>query len=249
MNRREQSLTSREVAMHHRNSRISLRTLYSGIVGVTLAVSFLWAGCSGCQSPPTVNVPASNLDVNFAVSDVTETPSDGKVIVVMQFLQNGSLVQPGSGATASCNGVALTYNALFSGNAGRVPLLPTGGVYAFSYTMSGVSTNVSITAPPRPVFSPPTVAGAALTRTNNFTIFYVAGTGTSVMGDASDGTHSQNNTQPDNGTFVGLDVSGFNAGAGTLSIQRALQNPISGTGFHSATEKYFINKSVAVTWQ
>ena len=108
---------------------------------------------------------------------------------------------------------------------------------------------MSITAPPRPVFSPPTVGGAALTRTNNFTIFYVAGTGVSVIGGASDGPHGQNNTQPDKGTFVGLDVSGFNPGAGTLSIQRELQNPITGTGFHSATEKFFINKTGAVTWQ
>jgi hypothetical protein len=112
-----------------------------------------------------------------------------------------------------------------------------------------VNTNVSITAPPRPVFSAPTTAGATLARTSGFTIHYVAGTGTAVIGDASDGTHSLNNSQPDNGAFTGLDVSGFNAGPGTLSIQREIQNPITGTGFHSAAEKYFVTKMVAITWQ
>ena len=235
--------------MKNQISRSAGTLLRSGFLVLTLACSSLWVGCSGCQSPAVVSAPASNLDVNFAVSDVTETPSDGKVIVVMQFLQGGSVVQLGSDATVTCNGVPLTFNALFSGHAARVPLQQPGGVYAFSHSRGGVNTNVSITAPPRPVFSAPTTAGATLARTSGFTIHYVAGTGTAVIGDASDGTHSLNNSQPDNGAFTGLDVSGFNAGPGTLSIQREIQNPITGTGFHSAAEKYFVTKMVAITWQ
>ena len=235
--------------MYHHKPRVRSVILYAGFVMLTFTISFWWGGCNGCQSPPMVSVPASDLDVNLAVSDVTETPSDGKAVVVMQFLQNGSLVQLASNATATCNGVALTYNGLLSGHAGRVPLVPTGGVYPFTHSRAGVNTNVNITVPPRPVFSPPTVAGATITRTSSLTIQYVAGTGTAVFGGASDGTHSLNNTQPDNGTFVGLDVSGFNAGPGTLSIQRELQIPISGTGFHSVTEKFFITKTASVTWQ
>jgi hypothetical protein len=223
--------------------------MYLGIVPLILAISIVWAGCSGCQDPPTVSVPASGLDVNLSVSDITESPSDGKVLVVMQFLQNGTVVQLASDATTSCNGVALTYNGLLFGHAGRVPLVLTGGVYAFRHTRSAVTTNVSITVPPRPVLLPPTVNGATLPRTNSLTIHYVAGTGIAVYGGASDGTQSLSNSQPDNGTFSGLDVSGFNAGAGTVSIQRQLQIPITGTGFHSATEKFFISKSAAVTWQ
>ena len=235
--------------MYHRKPRVGLEIFYAGFVVLTLTISFLWAGCSGCQSPVTVSAPASNLDVNFSISDITEAPSDGKVIVVMQFLQSGNVVQLASDATTSCNGVALTYNGLLFGNAARVPLVPGGGVYAFSYSRSAVITNVSITVPPRPVFSSPTVNGATITRTNSLTIHYVSGTGTAVFGGASDGTHNLNNSQPDNGTFVGLDVSGFNTGAGSLSIQRELQNPITGTGFHSATEKFYITKEAAVTWQ
>jgi hypothetical protein len=234
--------------IHRRQSiRPGVPSLGLALLAFTLP---LWlSGCSGCNPPPTVSAAASTLDVNFAVSDITETPSDGKVIVVMQFLQNGSLVQLGTDATVACNGVALTYNALMSGHAARVPLVATGGTYTFTHTRSAVTTTVTITVPPRPVFVAPTVAGATLARTNNFTIHYVAGTGVAVTGYASDGTHDLNNSQPDNGAFTGLDVSGFTAGPGSLSIQRQLQIPLAATGFHSANEKFFITKSAAVTWQ
>ncbi|HMK39767.1 MAG TPA: hypothetical protein VK569_10525 [Bacteroidota bacterium] len=228
------------------------RRFGSGIVGflvMILSLSFWGAGCSGCQNPSTVSAPASQVDVILSVSDISETPSDGKVLVVMQFQQNGTVVQLASDASTSCNGVALTYNGLVFGNAGRVPLVAAGGTYAFTHIRSGVTTNVSITVPPRPVFSPPTVDGATIMRTSSLTIHYVAGTGVAVFGGASDGTHDLNNSQPDNGTFTGLNVSGFNAGPGTLSIQRELQFPVTGTGFHSATERFYITKTAAVTWQ
>lgn len=235
--------------MYQHARRIKTILFRKGLILSVLVISFWWAGCSGCQNPQTVSTQASNLDVNIAVSDITETPSDGKVLVVMQFLQNGNVVQLAPDATTSCNGVTLTYNGLLFGNAGRVPLVATGGVYAFTHIRSGVITNVNITVPPRPVFSAPTVDGASLARTNSFTIHYVAGTGTAIYGGASDGTHNVNNSQADNGTFVGLDVSGFNSGPGSLTIQRELQNSIAGTGFHSATEKFFITKAATITWQ
>jgi hypothetical protein len=196
-----------------------------------------------------VDVPASNLDAILGVLDVSENPSDGKVIVVMQLLQNGKVVQVSSNVSASCNGVALGYNGLLFGYAERVPIMPVGGAYLFQYSRNGVNTDVNVTAPPRPVFTSPTVAGATLARTNSFTIHYVAGTGTSVRGSASDATNSRNNSQPDDGTFGGLDVSGFAAGPGTLSITRSLESIIGGTGFLSAKTKYDTNKTIAITWQ
>jgi hypothetical protein len=238
-----------EVSMNHQKLLIGTGLFRLAIGVFTLALAVSWGGCNGCHDPAAVSAAASSLDVNFAVSDITETPSDGKVVVVMQFLQNGTLVQLASDAVVTCNGVPLTYNGLLSGHAARVPLVPTGGTYTFTHTRSAVVTNVNITVPPRPVFVAPTVNGATLARTNNFTIHYVAGTGVSVIGYANDATHGLNNTQPDNGAFTGLDVSGFTAGPGTLSIQRHLEIPHTGTGFHSAMEKFFISKTAAITWQ
>ena len=215
-----------------------------------LLLGVLLAGFVGCEPQPVVNEPASNLDVIFSVLDIDETPSDGKVIVVMQLLQNGKAVQITSNASTFCNGVALPYNGLLFGYAERVPIVPVGGAYNFRYSRNGVNTDVSITVPPRPVFSAPTVAGAALARSNSFTIRYVAGTGSSVRGDASDANnHSKNNSQPDDGTHDGLDVSGFTVGAGTLSITRLLESPIGGTGFLSAKRRFETNKTIAITWQ
>lgn len=218
-------------------------------VACLFLLGVLLAGFAGCEPQPVVNEPASNLDVIFSVLDIDETPSDGKVIVVMQLLQNGKAVQITSNASTFCNGVALPYNGLLFGYAERVPIVPVAGTYNFRYSRNGVNTDVSITVPPRPVFAAPTVAGAALPRTNSFTIHYVAGTGTSVRGDASAGTNSQNNSQPDDGTHDGLNVSGFAAGPGTLSITRLLESPIGGTGFLSAKRRFETNKTIAITWQ
>ncbi len=223
------------------------RILFSGLMVVLLGA---WlAGCSGCQSPGVVDVPASNIDVKISVLDIAEVPSDGKVIVVMQFFQGGTVVQVSSNVALTCNGVALTWNALLSGHAERVPIQPVGGTYVCQYSRGGVNTTASVTVPPRPVFVTPTIAGATLARNNNFTIHYAAGTGTSVRGDASDGPNSKNNSQPDDGTHDGLDVSGFSAGPGTLSVTRVLEGTLTGTGFLSAKTHYDTNKQINITWQ
>ncbi len=214
-----------------------------------LLLGTLLTGIGGCPPQPVVNEPASNLDVIFSVLDIDETPSDGKVIVVMQLLQNGKAVQITSNASASCNGVALPYNGLLFGYAERVPIVPVGGNYVFRYSRNAVNTDVSITVPPRPVFSAPTIAGAALPRSNSFTIHYVAGAGASVRGSANAGSNSANNSQPDDGTHDGLDVSAFAAGPGTLGITRLLESPMGGTGFLSAKRRFETNKTIAITWQ
>lgn len=203
----------------------------------------------GCKTPVVVDQPASSFDVNVAVLDVIEAPADGRVIAVMQFLQNGTAMQLASNVSATCNGVPLPYNGLVFGHAARVPLLPAGGIYNFRYTRGGVNTDVVVTSPVRPVFALPTAAGASLPRTGNFTIHYVPGNGASVRGNASDGTHSQESSQADNGSVTGLDVSAFNPGPGTLSITRTLESAIPGTGFHSATNKSSTGKTINITWQ
>jgi hypothetical protein len=231
---------------------MSARTLQSGtmvMVGLmVLVLGMCVAGCSGCQAPTTVDAPASAVNVKISVLDIAETPSDGKVIVVMQFLQSGTVVEMASNITLSCNGTSLPWNGLLGGHAERVPIQPVGGTYSCVFSRGGVNTTANVPVPPRPVFAPPTVAGALLGRTNSFTIHYVAGSGTSVRGNASDATNSKNDSQPDDGTHDGLDVSGFAAGPGMLSITRTLEGILTGTGFLSATTHYDTNKQIVITW-
>jgi hypothetical protein len=223
-----------------------IRTLALNALVVLLGACL--AGCSGCQAPPIVDAPASNVDVKISVLDIAEAPSDGKVIVVMQFFQAGKVVQMASNIALSCNGVPLTWNGLVAGHAERIPIQPSGGTYACSFVRGIVTTTANVTVPPRPVFVSPTIAGAALLRSTSFTIHYVAGTGTSVRGDASDGTNSKNNSQPDDGTHDGLDVSGFAPGPGTLSITRTLEGILPSSGFLSARSLYDTNKTISITW-
>jgi hypothetical protein len=231
---------------------MSRRTLHGStmvIVGVMVIVlGMCVAGCTGCQAPTTVDAPASAVEVKISVLDVAEVPSDGKVIVVMQFFQNGSVVEMSSNITLSCNGIPLSWNGLLGGHAERIPIQPVGGTYACRFSRGGVNTSANVTVPPRPVFALPTVAGALLTRTSSFTIHYVAGGGSSVRGNASDATNSKNDSQADDGTHDGLDVSGFAAGPGMLSITRTLEGILSGTGFLSARTHYDTNKQITITW-
>lgn len=222
------------------------RSVITAMLAVVLGLSL--AGCSGCQQPSVVDAPASALDVKISVLDIAEVPSDGKVIVVMQFFQGTSTVEMASNITLRCNGVVLPWNGLMFGHAERIPIQPVGGTYACTFTRGGVTTTANVVVPPRPVFLAPTIAGAFLPRSNNFTIRYVAGIGTSVRGGANDATNAVNNSQPDDGTHDGLDVSGFVPGPGTLSITRTLEGALTGTGFLSARTKYDTNTTIAITW-
>jgi hypothetical protein len=213
---------------------------FIGIVGAFLVLN-------ACKPADTVDKPASELDVKAHVVDTEENPSDGKVAVVMQFFFDGKYVKLAGNAAMTCNGVTLTDNGL--GYAARVPQQPVGGTYTFQHSRGGVNTTAAVTVPARPVFSPPTVQGATITRTANFTIFYVPDNGKAVRGRASDGTNSVNNSQDDDGTHEGLDVSGFNAGPGSLGLTREYEDPIGGTGFHSAERNYSSGKSIDITWQ
>lgn len=229
-----------------RAERNNVRSLMTGVT--LLVLCFSLAGCSGCQQPSVVDAPASALDVKIAVLDIAEVPSDGKVVVVMQFFQGSSTVELASSITVRCNGVVLPWNGLMFGHAERVPIQPLGGTYSFTFTRGGVTTTANVTVPARPVFSSPTLSGTMLARSSTFSIHYVPGAGTSVRGGANDATNAVNNSQPDDGTHDGLDVSAFVPGPGTLSITRTLEGALTGTGFASVKTKYDTNTTIAITW-
>jgi hypothetical protein len=219
---------------------------YLAKLGVVVLAFLLTYGT--CNPPPTVNIPASELGIKVNVLDVSESPSDGKVPVIVQFLSEGKFVRLGSSATVTCNGVTLKEDAL--GHTERVPIQPTGGTYSVEHKRSGFTTTVQVTVPPRPVFRSPTVAGASIARTSHLVIHYAPGGGTSVRGNASDGTTSRNNSQPDDGTHEGLDVSGFNAGPGRLSLTRNLTDTqhSGGGGFASVQSVFTRGRHIDITW-
>ncbi len=206
----------------------------------------LLAILAACNPPPVVDVAASNLDLNISIIDTDASPSDGKVPIIVQFFLNGTYVQLASNATVTCNGVTLTFGGL--GYAERVPLVSVGGTYNCAHTRNGVSTNVSVTVPPRPIFTSPS-QGASVARSSNLTITYVAGSGSGVRGSAGDGsTGLGGNREPDNGTYTGLDVSSLKAGPGSIGLTREFTLTPSGTGFKSVKISYSSGSDIKITW-
>jgi hypothetical protein len=192
--------------------------------------------------------PASGLDVRITVLDLDENPGDGKVLTVVQFLFSGNPVQIDPAITVQCNGIVMSWYGSFYGHAERIPQQPSKGSYAITYKDAGIISNARVTVPERPVFAAPTIAGASLPRSNKFTIRYVSGAGNSVLGRASDAAGNVSSSQVDDGSVDGLDVSGFKAGPGMLSITRTQEWSVEGSGFHSVDATYSINKQIRVTW-
>jgi len=213
------------------------------LFGVSVTLLLLTA----CKPADTVDKPASELDVTVQVQDIVENAPNDSVAVVMQFFVDGNQVKLEENAAVSCNGVPLTGVSL--GYAGRVPQQPVGGAYTFQHSRDGANTTVAVKVPARPVFSPPTVEGATIPRTASLTIFYVPENGKAVRARASDGTFSVTNSQEDDGAHLGMDVSNFNSGPGTLSLVREYEEPLGGSGFHSVQKEYFSGKSIDITWQ
>jgi hypothetical protein len=202
---------------------------------------------NACKEPATVDKPASELSVKLTVIDTDESPSDGKVPVVMQFFFQGEYVKLSSNAAITCNGVTLTDHGL--GYAERVPIAPVGGAYVFQHSRSGVNTTVGVAVPARPVFVSPT-AGSSVARSTNLSISYVAGNGSGIRASAGDGsTGLGKNLQPDNGIYTGFDVSSLNAGPGTIGITREVENLHSGgAGFSSVESAYSSGSDINITW-
>ncbi len=218
--------------------RILLATVLAAVLGSTVA----------CNKPvsPADTSPAA-LDVKISVLDTD--PKQNTLAVVMQFLSGGQIVQFAGGESVSCNNVALTFNALVSGYAERVPLLAPGGKYRFTYTRNGTPTTVEVTAPPRPVLLTPP-PNAQVPRTTNLTITYTPGNGAAVRGSAGDGSTGLGGPgeQPDNGQYTGFDVTSLKAGPGTIGLTRILRLADTTTAFKSVNVEYSVSTDRAVTW-
>ena len=184
----------------------------------------------------------------MTVIDTEDTPADGKVPIVVQFLLNGTLVQLDQTTNISCNAVGMTWSSL--GYAGRVPVASPGDTYSCHHTRNGVDTMTSVVVPARPTILMP-VNGATVSRSSSMTISYVADGETGMRATAGDPTSAQGGThepEADNGTFTDLNTSGMQAGPGTISLVREFEFPGTGTGFQSVTVKYSSGAQIDVTW-
>lgn len=222
------------------------RRVRSFAFGLAIIVSL----ASDCPPPGRVDVPASDLRLSILILDSEQSPPDGKVLVGVQFFHNNDYVELG-GPTIACNGVPLPVSGL--GYLARVPIQSVGGAYTFVYTRNGTPTSLAVTVPARPAITSPT-AGATVARSANYTIMYTAGTAPEVTGNAfgpkaGSGTISvTGGTQPDDGSYDGLNTLGFDAGTGFVTISRKTTSSPSGTGFQSVEVKYTSGSRVAVTW-
>lgn len=222
-----------------------MKTRWGTVVG---AVALCLA--SKCPPPPDVDVPASELSLSIVISDGEQNPTDGKVLVGVQFLRNGKVVHLG-GPTIACNGTALPATAL--GYIARVPIQAVGGMYTFVYTRAGTPTSVAVTVPSRPAITSPT-SNATMARASDFTILYSAGTSAGVNGDAfgpkaGSGTISVTaGTQPDDGSYSGLNTLSFDPGPGFVTISRKVTPTVSNGGFQAVTTNYTTGSRVSVTW-
>ncbi len=215
-----------------------------------------------CRPTVTVDVPASELDMHINVFDYDENPSDGKVLVVAQFFYGDAYAKLGGTARVSCNNVPLSIDALGGiGYAARVPLVHAGGAYTFTYSRNGASASVGIVTTERPLFVSPT-EGANVTRSENVTIQYQRGNGSSVQGRAQGRKTGAGSVsvgagdQQDNGTYTGLNVvstSGvgqFGSGAGKISLTREyVDRHTGGAGFHSVKSTYTSGSEINITWR
>jgi hypothetical protein len=209
-------------------------------------LAVLWLGLVACDPAPVLDAAASELDVQPAIIDLEPTPDDGKVPVVMLYFDGGTLVRLGAASSVTCNGVALAFNGV--GYGARVPTVPAGGAFTFAHQRDGVTTELAITVPPRPVVTSP-ASGATLPRTS-VELRYVAATSAGVRPSASDGIDRVSGAeQADTGTAV-LDVSSLQAGAGTLDVARHITSAPTDSGFASVAATYTIaSLPISVVWQ
>lgn len=213
-----------------------------------LTVGALLALGTGCpQPPPSVDEPASNLDVTISVQDVEANPTDNAVSVLVTFAKGGNAVNL-SNATVTCNGVNLALTG--SGYEGRVPLVAPGGSYTFQHVRSGVSTQVVLAVPERPrVISP--MNGASFQRDVDLSVSYQVAGGSSVTASVKTRLiEASGGAQPDNGTATipKSQLSSLSAGDGTVSLVRLFDAALMDTGFHSVRVLYSTGApSIAVT--
>ena len=225
----------------------SMRFLYV-VAAVCLCVTGGGADGSwdcGKTVVPTDSSPGA-MDVKLSVEEGGEE-KDGTALVSMLFNVSDGIAQFQAGETVTCNGLPLMYVPLL-GYSAWVPTRAPGGAYEFVYTRQGTPTKVSMKALDRPLVTSP-MRGAMLQRSNHLSITYMAAGGNDVRAEAGDGkTFTLGSSQPDTGTYTGLDVTQLKAGPGTLGLVRVVDSALQNTGFKSVETSYQVSSSMAVTW-
>lgn len=202
-----------------------------------------------CEPATPSDTSPGALDLKVIILDLEANPSDGKVIVGMQFSSGGKAANVGTNV-ATCDGVNLTQNVLL-GNAyaERVPLRAPGQLYHFTYQHGGTTVTVDVPAPARPTVTSP-APNAQVPRSTTFTVTYPPGSGAAVIvGTNSTKGYNEHGEQPDTGTYGNIDVTGATAGAGSVALKRIFRPVLTGTAFKSAVaEVTTMSGRVPITW-
>lgn len=210
------------------------------------ALALLLMLCSSCTNTSFTGDPPENLEIQAHFVD-SEEPTDGKILVAVQFFQKAKFVDLTSGATIRCNGTELTHTPL--GYTGRVTAVAAGGTYEVAHELSGERTLLRVTAPARPVITSP-VAGAQLSRTAELVIQFTAGGGSSVQAMAIGPAGSvMGESTPDRAGMTKVTATTVGAGNGSLVLTREIEGGVDGTGFAGASFVYAVEKRLPVVWQ
>jgi len=215
-----------------------------------IAMIMVLGASTGCLDSDlgikSVDVPASQLQIEPTIVDADAAPPDGMVPVVVQFFQSNELVKLSS-AALSINGVGIPFGSM--GYSTRIPMVASGGNIMFTYTRAGSATQFTYRVPPRPTVTSP-APNEVVPRTLNLMITYAASTGQAVRPLASDGAAGTSGIEQTDNGMAFLDVTGLRSGAGTIGVARRYVSTPSGSGFQSATITYTITSlPIPVTWQ
>jgi hypothetical protein len=217
-------------------------------VGTRLSMLVFVALLAGCTNDPApvVDASATDLDVKIAVVESTD---EAKTLIILQFLQNGHIVQVK--AHVSCDGFKLDWNGLFYG--ARIPKVAGRKHYGCLYTHPTGLDVVNVDYRDPPTVTSPT-PGATVTRTSAYSVAYSAGSATEVRGSARDianPDHSVNgvpDAQPDDGSFDAIDTRTLQPGPGFVSVARTYTGSPALSNFNSATYEYTTGTTVSVSW-
>lgn len=202
--------------------------------------------CSSCGNTTFTGDPPENLEIQARFVD-SEEPTDGKIVVAVQFFQKGKFVDLTSGATIRCNGTELVHTAI--GYNGRVTAVAAGGTYEVAHELGGERTLLRVTAPARPVITAP-APGAQLSRTAEQVIQFTAGEGSTVRATAIGPAGSvMGEPAQDRGGLAKVTAATVGAGNGSLVLTREIEAGVDGTGFALASFVYSVDKRLPVVWQ
>jgi len=121
-----------------------------------------------------------------------------------------------------------------------------------NYTSGISSAKLRVTVPQQPVFKSPT-AGNHVVRATDTNVTYSSADGHSIQIIADNGpsrrVSANNDLEPDNDRYTGLDTSALDAGPGRITLNREYAPQVlAAASFHSASLNILAEATIDVDW-